>query len=752
MKTTNTSTNNAVLAKFAQRENMPMVKTILEVTERRLYWSMKALESAQAAELEAQDADSAAQRKAERLAVQREAREDAERYALALIRFSWGREESVLRRAYDNGGALYANAERAMNATAEQRKAAANCGANETIRRLKSEAPQDARRLILSAYDENAADVFFSDRVSDAMDVLQEAALAILETRAARAENADAARAENVGVLDFKYVSDGDKRAACDVTRASRKAERYVNGRRGLALEDFRTLYYESWSEEQDAQEATLLYKRGGVYASLANDTTMGAYDVKMIDSILASLDLKKTQLSRLTRYIGGMTQADIARADNVTESAVSQTFDSIRKKVFKRIEDAAQRADSAAQGKGKRAQEAAQRAANYRKFADMLEDIQARYDSAAELDAARLEAAQAQAQAQAAERRANKVKAAAERRAERRADSPAAERRAAQAQAAAERRTAQAAQAQAQAQAAAERLADLEAPILARAMEDAAADIARANYARRRLARKNRERREREAARRRRLELANCAYWTRDRQERAEREAAALADKQEAARRAFARGTFAASNCAALALPARNAELEAARKAERLALSEAVDILASDKATSRAKMRAAARLERAERERAELEEIERAEREAAAERLAAQAAEREEREKQDSAAQAAQAAQAQAAARCDFKAAQEAAAQFDARQAAQAQAQAAQLARAARLDAAAAQAAAELEAARAELAKRAASVYASAAERRAAIAQAQEAARLAREAMERAQEAARLAREFAEK
>ena len=78
MKTTNTSTNNAVLAKFAQRENMPMVKTILEVTERRLYWSMKALESAQAAELEAQDADSAAQRKAERLAAQREAREDAE--------------------------------------------------------------------------------------------------------------------------------------------------------------------------------------------------------------------------------------------------------------------------------------------------------------------------------------------------------------------------------------------------------------------------------------------------------------------------------------------------------------------------------------------------------------------------------------------------------------------------------------------------------------------------------------------------
>ena len=422
MKTPKT-TARPVYPVIASRENAAFLKAALDAKEKRFFVALDALHDAElltsaalatcgkkekalrakaAAEATIDEADRVAlDALTARRAARREFNDAADKYAAAVIKFAWTRDESVLRRAYDSGR----RAAPLADAEADEKARAQKGGASDIIRKLKPESAPTARRLLLMDYNDEARAASLADRLSDAADIISTACLAVLETAENRAENRAEAAAAQVGIFDFEYIDAADhmKKPACDVKRVNRNAERYVNGRRGLALSDFRTLYIEDFSEEQDAAEAFLLHRARGVYAALASDTVTSGYTVKKIDALLAALGLTPTERRRLGRVVGGMNQAEVARAENVTEKAVSKSIAAAREKALAALARAEANANKNAAEVAEAARAAFTEAdARLSEARARLAEAEAAEDAAA-INAARAEVKDARAEANAA-------------------------------------------------------------------------------------------------------------------------------------------------------------------------------------------------------------------------------------------------------------------------------------------------------------------------------------------------------------
>ena len=318
MTTTKKTNYSAAYPYAAMRDNCAMLKAMLDATERN-YFSML------------DRANSATATKTDRAALA----DAAEKYAVAAVRFAWSRVDSTTGRALDSFGARAAD----LELSEKQRAAAADSGCNAVIFKLRNETTAAVKSYLLSMVDQNAADNRAAAYLSDVMDILSAAVLSIFETAADRNNNRAAAAAESIGIFDYEYFSEKDsanskKRAACDVKRANRAAERYINGQRGLNLEQTaKSCLLESLPESVQDAESIARWRRAGVYAGLNSGAYVQDTTMRNVHAVLSFLNISGRALDYVLALSRGMNESQVAARFGVSRQAVNKSIKATAKK-----------------------------------------------------------------------------------------------------------------------------------------------------------------------------------------------------------------------------------------------------------------------------------------------------------------------------------------------------------------------------------------------------------------------------------
>ena len=395
------------------------------------FWKKAACEAALAARSAAAErAEAAAEGSAERRALRTAAAEADSRAGRALMEMAAAVCNSVLKRAFDptarRAGALAEAAAEAAEKEAAEGKAdspaeaaawaeyaekqssdsAYNSGAAAKIAALRAAAPADVEALNLIYSDSEAAEAEKDSVLSDAADIIQTAAAALLSALAEAAAEAAEGGAVN---LESEYrtaaEAEADKKPACAISRANRAAERAVNSRRGLRLKDSKTIYFEDFTRAaddggQDENGLDVLYRKAGRFAALAG-CEGGSYSISQgtierAEAFIALFALTPTEARRILRAAGGMSRKQIAEAEGTTKRAVQKSIEAARAKIISRAARAA--AEAAECAEQQQTDSAERRAAVCSAFAahvQRLSDSAEAADSAAAVWAA-VEAAEA--------------------------------------------------------------------------------------------------------------------------------------------------------------------------------------------------------------------------------------------------------------------------------------------------------------------------------------------------------------------
>ena len=323
MTTTTRHELPAAVPYAVSRDTAAMLKATLDATEKSYFSALDRANSETATA-------------ADKLALM----DAAEKYAVAAVRFGWQRVDSTTGRALDSFAARAAD----TDLTDKQRAAAAGYtindngemkaaknGYNAVILKLKNTTAAAVKQYLLSMVTDAAADSRAAAYMPDCMDVLSAAVLSILETAAARSENRAAAAADNIGIFDYQYTSDSDSRntgACCDVKRANRAAERYINGQRGLNLETTaKTCLLESLPVYVQEQESLTRWKRAGVYAGLNTGAYVQDTTMQNVKAVLSFLNISGRALEYTLALSRGLNESQVAEHFGVSRQAVSKSI-----------------------------------------------------------------------------------------------------------------------------------------------------------------------------------------------------------------------------------------------------------------------------------------------------------------------------------------------------------------------------------------------------------------------------------------
>ena len=323
MTTTKRNELTAAVPYAVFRDTAAMLKATLDATEKNYFSALDRANSETATA-------------ADKLALM----DAAEKYAVAAVRFGWQRVDSTTGRALDSFAARAAD----TDLTDKQRAAAsgytisengemkaAKNGYNAVILKLKNTTAAAVKQYLLSMVNDAAADSRAAAYMPDCMDVLSAAVLSILETAAARSENRAAAAADNIGIFDYQYTSDSDSRntgACCDVKRANRAAERYINGQRGLNLETTaKTCLLESLPVYVQEQESITRWRRAGIYAGLNTGAYVQDTTMQNIRAVLSFLNISGRALEYTLALSRGLNESQVAEHFGVSRQAVSKSI-----------------------------------------------------------------------------------------------------------------------------------------------------------------------------------------------------------------------------------------------------------------------------------------------------------------------------------------------------------------------------------------------------------------------------------------
>jgi hypothetical protein len=322
MTTTKRNELTAAVPYAVFRDTAAMLKATLDATEKNYFAALDRANSETATA-------------ADKLALM----DAAEKYAVAAVRFGWQRVDSTTGRALDSFAARAAD----TDLTDKQRAAAAGYtisengemkaaknGYNAVILKLKNTTAAAVKQYLLSMVTDAAADSRAAAYMPDCMDVLSAAVLSILETAAARSENRAAAAADNIGIFDYQYTSDSDSRntgACCDVKRANRAAERYINGQRGLNLETTaKTCLLESLPVYVQEQESLTRWRRAGVYAGLNTGAYVQDTTMQNVRAVLSFLNISGRALEYTLALSRGLNESQVAARFGVSRQAVNKS------------------------------------------------------------------------------------------------------------------------------------------------------------------------------------------------------------------------------------------------------------------------------------------------------------------------------------------------------------------------------------------------------------------------------------------
>ena len=322
MTTTKRNELTAAVPYAVFRDTAAMLKATLDATEKNYFSALDRANSETATA-------------ADKLALM----DAAEKYAVAAVRFGWQRVDSTTGRALDSFAARAAD----TDLTDKQRAAAAGYtisdsgemkaaknGYNAVILKLKNTTAAAVKQYLLSMVTDAAADSRAAAYMPDCMDVLSAAVLSILETAAARSENRAAAAADNIGIFDYQYTSDSDSRntgACCDVKRANRAAERYINGQRGLNLETTaKTCLLESLPVYVQEQESLTRWRRAGVYAGLNTGAYVQDTTMQNVRAVLSFLNISGRALEYTLALSRGLNESQVAARFGVSRQAVNKS------------------------------------------------------------------------------------------------------------------------------------------------------------------------------------------------------------------------------------------------------------------------------------------------------------------------------------------------------------------------------------------------------------------------------------------